>query len=390
MLKLQNSNSIYTLQFFRLCFSSFLFFVSFAMIIPELPAYLTSLGGEDYKGLIISLFTLTAGLSRPFSGKLADRIGRKPVLFLGVLMSFTCGLMYPFLATVSGFLLLRFLHGFSTGFTPTGTSAYVADLVPADKRGEAMGLLGLTSNIGTAIGPAVGSEIATAYSLDAMFYCGAAFGLLSMLVLLGLPETIAQPERFKWNLLYIRRHEIIEPKVLKASSVMFLSIFALGAILTVIPDFSEYVGLRNKGIFFTYYTLSSLLVRILAGRASDRYGRIIVLKVAMLMYFSALLFISFAHSANALLFGAVLYGLAAGMSAPTIFALTIDLSDDRFRGRALATLYIALEAGIGLGALVAGWVFANQYDNLPKVFWLSAALAFGALLVLQFGKMKEK
>ena len=50
------------------------------MIIPELPAFLTSLGGEDYKGLIIALFTLTAGISRPFSGKLADTIGRVPII----------------------------------------------------------------------------------------------------------------------------------------------------------------------------------------------------------------------------------------------------------------------------------------------------------------------
>ncbi|WP_416866517.1 MAG: hypothetical protein ACMVP2_02035 [Imperialibacter sp.] len=54
---------IYTWQFMLLCFSSLLFFSSFNMIIPELPAFLTSIGGGDYKGLIISVFTLTAGLS---------------------------------------------------------------------------------------------------------------------------------------------------------------------------------------------------------------------------------------------------------------------------------------------------------------------------------------
>ena len=58
--------SIYTFQFFLLCLSSFLFFSSFNMIISELPAYLDSLGGGEYKGLIIALFTLAAGLSRPF------------------------------------------------------------------------------------------------------------------------------------------------------------------------------------------------------------------------------------------------------------------------------------------------------------------------------------
>ena len=76
------------------------------MIIPELPDYLTSLGGEDYKGIIISLFTLTAGLSRPFSGKLADTIGRIPVMVIGSLVCVISGFLYPVASTVFSFMLL--------------------------------------------------------------------------------------------------------------------------------------------------------------------------------------------------------------------------------------------------------------------------------------------
>ena len=82
------------------------------MIIPELPDYLTSLGGEEYKGLIISLFTLSAGLSRPFSGKLADTIGRIPVMVIGTAVCFVIGFMYPALGSITGFFILRFFHGF--------------------------------------------------------------------------------------------------------------------------------------------------------------------------------------------------------------------------------------------------------------------------------------
>jgi hypothetical protein len=75
----ESSRTIYTLQFGLVCLSSFLFSASFNMLIPELPAYLSGMGGATYKGLIIALFTLTAGISRPFSGKLTDTIGRVPV-----------------------------------------------------------------------------------------------------------------------------------------------------------------------------------------------------------------------------------------------------------------------------------------------------------------------
>ncbi|MGE8299288.1 MAG: MFS transporter, partial [Sphingobacterium paramultivorum] len=96
--------SIYTFQFILLCLSSLLFSSSFNMIIPELPNYLSRLGGAEYKGLIIALFTLTAGISRPFSGKLTDRWGRVPVMAIGSIVCFICGFLYPILTSVAGFL----------------------------------------------------------------------------------------------------------------------------------------------------------------------------------------------------------------------------------------------------------------------------------------------
>lgn len=96
---------LYTPAFFQLCSSYALFAASFNMIIPELPAYLTQLGGEDYKGFIIALFTLTAGISRPFSGKLADTIGRKAVIYFGITVCVFCSLLYPLLTSVAGFFI---------------------------------------------------------------------------------------------------------------------------------------------------------------------------------------------------------------------------------------------------------------------------------------------
>ena len=65
------------------------------MLIPELPGYLSRMGGEEYMGLIISLFTVTAGFSRPFSGKLTDKWGRIPVMVVGAAVSGIAALLYP-------------------------------------------------------------------------------------------------------------------------------------------------------------------------------------------------------------------------------------------------------------------------------------------------------
>lgn len=378
----QQITRVYGLQFGLLCLSSFLFFASFNMIIPELPDYLTSLGGEEYKGLIISLFTITAGLSRPFSGKLADKIGRIPVMVVGGAVCILAGFLYPVTGSVAAFLLLRFLHGFSTGFTPTGTSAYVADVIPMEKRGEAMGLIGLSGSLGMAAGPALGGAIANQFSINTMFYASSVAAFLSVAVLVRMHETLDNPHRFRMGLLRISRKEIFEPRVWGPSFVMLFSTFAFGTILTIIPDFSEYLGIRNKGLFFTSFTVSSLAIRFLAGRASDKYGRINILRVSTGLLTVAMLLVGLCTSATQLLLAGVLFGVAVGMNSPTVYAWTIDLSHTAHRGRAMATMYIAMEAGIGFGALCSGWLYNNSSTNFTLTFFVAAAFASVAFLYL--------
>ncbi|HSI78922.1 MAG TPA: MFS transporter [Lunatimonas sp.] len=379
-----NSTSVYTIDFHLLCLSYFLFFSSFNMIIPELPGYLSSIGGEDYKGYIIALFTLSAGLSRPFSGKLADKIGRIPVMVTGVVVCVAVSLLYPLMTTVSGFLFLRFLHGFSTGFTPTGSAAYLADIIPFAKRGEAMGIQSLFGSLGMAAGPAVGGYIATIWGVEPLFYLSAFISLLSILILYRLKETLPEKEKLRLNHLKLGRNEILEKRVFAPSVVLIFSVFSFGVVLTIIPDYSEHLGITNKGLFFAVFTVASLAIRVLAGKASDKYGRIPVLKVATLTMIVAMLTVAFADSKWMLLTGAVLYGFSIGMNNPTITAWTVDLSLEKFRGRALATMYIALEAGIGLGALVSGWIFANKAENFPLIFSICAATAGIAFILLWF------
>jgi MFS family permease len=97
-----------------------------------------------------------------------------------------------------------------------------------------------------------------------------------------------------------------------------------------------------------------------------------------------MLVVAFATSKWQLLSGAVLFGLATGMGSPTATAWTIDLSLDAYRGRALATMYIALEAGIGLGALISGTLYSPGIQNFGVVFGLGAAAALLALAYLFF------
>lgn len=356
---------------------------SFNMIIPELPNYLTALGGADYKGLIISLFAITAAISRPFSGKLADLVGRKPVMIFGAAASAICGALYPFVAGLAGFFILRLLHGLSTGFKPTGTTAYLADIVSSKNRGEALGILGMSGSMGMAAGPAIGSWIAIHFDLNTMFAVSSFTAFLSIVIIIGMEESV-KTTRFQPKMLKIGFGDIFDFTVLAPSIVMLLTVFSFGMALTIIPDFSTFHSIENKGLFFTIMLATSIITRVFSGRASDRLGRVKLLKIGVLTLALATFIIGFSNSALVFMIGGAVYGISTGINSPTIFAWTVDLASPEKRGRAMATMYIALEIGILLGALISAEIYDNNADYFKYAFCTGGLFAIMAFLFLQF------
>ena len=372
----------YSLNFWLLSLSSFLFFGSFNMVLPELPAFMRTFGGEKFIGLHITFFTLTALISRPFSGKLTDTWGRIPVMVFGAAVTAIVSVFYPFFLSIHAFLFIRLIHGFSTGFKPTGTATYVADIVPVNRRGEGMGILSFFGMTGMGIGNYVGGVIANYYPIDVLFYSSAMVALLSVIVLIGLKETVENKQQFSLNLLKIKKSDIYEPTVLAPSIVMMLVTFSFGTALTLAPDFSEYVGIDNKGLFFSYFTLTSLISRIVGGRLSDEFGRKAILVVAMLIVAVGSVYTGFSDNAFNFLTGALIFGAGYGLSSPALFAWAADLAPDQFRGRGFSTLFMALEIGIGIGAFLAGQVYGGSPDNFALAFSGCGGLAFLAFIYL--------
>src|SRR5690606_9454900 len=81
--------------------------------------------------------------------------------------------------------------------------------------------------------------------------------------------------------------------------------------------------------------------------------------------------------------GAAVYGIGGGILSPAVNAWTIELSNPHPRGKAMATLDIALEAGIGLGALIAGWVYYDRIARIPYIFFGTMVVAVLAWLYLR-------
>lgn len=370
----------YSKNFWALCVSILLFMTSFNLIVPELNAFITDLRGEEYKGLIMVLFTLSAAISRPFSGKLADNMGRKSTMYVGIIVMTTATFLYPFSSTVLFFLLLRFFHGFSTGFLPTGATATITDLLPADKRGQGMGVFGTAISLGIGVGQFLGTPVASTFGVTGLFIVAGILAIAAGLMITTVKETLETPKPFHLSHLSIRKNEWIEKNVLPVGIVMLLSAASSGMLFVITPDLSGYLGIENKGWFFALYVISTILVRLFTGKLSDKIGRRQTLVIGLIILIISMLLVAHAQTVFMYSFASIIFGMATGLNSPTLFAWMADLAPSNRRGIGSGTLFIALELGIMLGAGLTLVFYNSTFESVALTFNIAVLLNSMALI----------
>lgn len=380
----------YGKNFWVLCLSMFFFMTSFNLIIPELNGFITKLDGAAYKSLIITLFTISAAISRPFSGKLSDNIGRKRVMMIGMLVTVLVSLLYPLSFSVFFFLGLRFLHGFSAGFFPTGATALLTDILPAEKRGTGMGIWGAIISLGIGTGQGLGSIISNAIGINSLFIIASFCAILSGLLLIKVRETLKNKKPFTADHLSIEIEDVFEPNVIPAAIVMFLSATCSGIIFVLTPDISAFLGIENKGWFFIYYVMTTIFIRLFFSSLSDRIGRRKTLIIGMVFLAFSMVLVGLAKSTYAYTIASIIFGIATGISSPTLFAWTADLSHKDRRGVGAGTMFIALELGIMFGSFSTMFTYHDTIESIPYAFSVGAILSIVALIYLVWHLFKRK
>ncbi len=379
-----------TKNFWILSGAMFLFMTSFNLILPELNTFITELGGGNQKGLIITLFTISAAISRPFSGKLSDTIGRKKVMIIGIIICFIVSLLYPLSFSIWFFLILRFLHGFSAGFLPTGATALVTDILPKEARGRGMGIWGTFISLGIGVGQALGDWLFRKFGMDNLFLFAAITALFAGFLIAYVKETLEKKQKFKFNHLSITIKDVFEPSVSPAAFVMFLTASCSGIIFVLTPDISDYLGINNKGWFFGIYVLSTIVIRLFTSSLSDKIGRRKTLLIGVIILIASMFLIGTAHDITAYTTAAVLFGVATGITSPTLFAWTADLSHIDRRGVGSGTMFIALELGIMLGSISTIFTYNNHFETIYIGFSFGILMSVLAAVFLIWHLTKRK
>jgi MFS family permease len=381
----------YKKDFWLLSFSMFFFMLSFNLILPEMNGFISGLGGSEVKGSIIFLFSVAAGLSRPFAGKLADLIGRKRSVFIGLAIAILASLSYAWVGALYIFFVLRFMHGLSACIAPTGATALLTDMLPPGKKGAAMGLWGTFISLGIGVGQALGSYIFAHSNFDTLFMASAGFGVLALILLSPIKETLPIQQAFHWRQLLIKWEDVVEPSVKPAALIMLLTAISSGLIFVLTPDYSAYLGIANKGYFFGIYVLSTIGIRLVFSSLSDRIGRRETMLIGCSLLVLSMILLGFSDDIWSYSLAATIFGLATGISSPTLFAWTADLSLAHRRGTGAGTLFIALEIGILIGSGLTFLFYKNTIESARTCLFIAAGFGGVALLflLLQMRKVKQ-
>jgi len=357
-----------------------LFWSALASLLPTLPLYIESLGSTKQQiGIVMGSFAVGVLVFRPQVGKLADRQGRKLVLLIGMVVATIAPLGYLAVKSLVGLMLIRAFHGISIAAFATAYIALVSDLAPNDRRGEIIGYMSLVNPIGVAVGPALGGYLQVIAGYTPLFIFS---GLLAGLGLICVIP-ITNPPRWKnnkqetgddfWGIL-------ISPRVRVPTIILLMIGFSIGTIHTFIALYIKSIGVDlNAGLFFAAAAISSFVIRLFVGRASDKYGRGLFVTLSLIAYSIAMLIIWQAKSSPVLLLGAVVEGAASGIAIPMISAMMTDRALPHERGRIFSVSLTGFDLGLGIAGPVVGYI--AQSTSYRHVFGLSFGLTLLAILI---------
>ena len=392
--------------------ANFMLFFAFYVLSPLLPLYLSEHFGatKDVIGLVLSGYTITALLFRPFSGYFVDSFPRKTVLMVcyGAFAIFFAG--YLAASTLLLFTIVRTLHGGPFGALTVANSTVAIDVLPSSRRTEGIGYYGLSNNLAMAIGPTVGIWLyRLTNSFDFLFWLALTIAFLGWWVdatvtLSNLPRTgeavktphpkatqetkKSSPSRGK--LVGADRFFLLRGWLLGVNMVAFG--FCFGVLSNYLAIYGkETLGITGgTGAYFMLCAVGLMLSRLQGAKALRR--GLLTHNAAEGMIISLVGYTLFilAPTLNALLtshpsplsthrslftligyYGsALLIGLGNGHMWPAFQNMTISVARNNQRGTANSTILVSWDIGMGLGILLGGII--AEHLGYGAAFWTVA------------------
>ncbi|MGN1385777.1 MAG: MFS transporter [Bacillus sp. (in: firmicutes)] len=369
----------------------FLVMVGFGIIIPVLPFLAEEVGGTPTElGFLMAVYSIMQLLFAPMWGRLSDRIGRKPVMIIGIAGLAISFFIMAMAESLWGLFLARIIGGILSSANMPTAMAYVADITTEEDRGKGMGIIGAATGLGFILGPAIGGVFSDTNLSLPFVIAGISSVVTCIIVVFILKESLPAEKRMKGH------KEKTSGNMLKgpASIIYFLQLIVTLSLAGLETTFAYFaakkagIGTVQLGYIFMIMGLGSAIVQGgLVGKMTKKFGEGAVIRIGIIV--SAIGFILILFSSNfwtSAIF-LTIFGIGNGVIRPAISAM-LTKNQNRGYGNTTGLLSSFDSFGRIIGPPLGGWLFSVSI-NLP--FISGAILSVFALLLYQiYSKAQTK
>lgn len=393
----------------------FIDLIGFGIVIPVLPFYVegtTFNATPRAVGLLFASYSVMQLIFTPVLGRLSDKYGRRPILFLSLLGTGIGFLILGFATTLWMLFLGRIIDGITGGNISTA-QAYVADVTAPENRAKGMGMIGAAFGLGFILGPAIGGILSRwGIHVPFLFAAGLAFGN-AILLYFTLPETVTpdHPARTsaatpRWTLL---AGALRQPRLTLILSIYFLFVVAFSVMTTSFALFTMYrfgYDAYDTGWLFVFVGLIGAIIQGgLIGHLVRRFGEVPLVIAGALLFAAALFAIPLTNPqtglATLLVVGAA-FALGNSLSTPSLAGLASKSVGRGEQGGVLGITQSVASLARIVGPLISSALIysaAETYgadqkihnmsdQSLRVTFWTAAVIMCAAfLLSIYFARM---
>ncbi|MBM7693495.1 putative MFS family arabinose efflux permease [Peribacillus deserti] len=341
-------------------------------------------------GLVTGIFIIGTLIGRLFIGRFIDSIGRKRTLYIGLLCFTLATLLYFINGGITLLLVTRLVHGMTLGMASTATGTIVAQIIPSSRKGEGIGYYSMSATLATAIGPFIGIYMSQHTTFQMIFSFCLVLGIISLIIALFLHVPALDGSVKTSPVKGFKLASFVEPKALPIACITLVIALCYSSVLSFINFYAIEIRLvSSASFFFIVYAIAVLLSRPFTGRLMDLKGANYIMYPAFILLAAGMLLLSTADQSVTLLSAGVLIGIGFGNMQSATQAVAVKLTPPHRMGLATSTFFIFLDAGLGFGPYLLGFIIPVTGYSTLYVMMGVMTLASAVLYYFLHGKKES-
>ncbi len=371
----------------------FIDLLGFGIIIPLLPFYAESFGASALTiGLLGTSFSLAQFIFSPIWGRWSDRIGRKPIILVGLMGSCLSYLTLALAPSLPIIFFARIIGGIAGANIPTA-QAYIADVTTQENRAKGMGMVGAAFGLGFIFGPAIGGVLSHFSPTTPMWFASALCLANFIAAWALLPESRSASEKTKaLGRMEAFRHALRKPVLVVLLSVYFLVTMAFSWFEATFALFSEatfgYTA-ATIGFVFTFIGIVLSIVQgVLVGKVVKRIGERRLIPMAIFAIAAGIGLLPFAFNVVTLLGALGVLAIGMGFNSPACSSMVSRLSSADDQGGILGLASSVASLGRVVGPATGGFLY-DLYGSRTPYLTAAMLMAITAIVAMTGFRSRE-